>query len=726
MSPPKPTSSQYRHFHTPTVIQMEAAECGAAALCSILEYYGSYPSLEEVRTQCAVSRDGVNALNIIRAAESYGLKGVGYSFDLPELYEAPLPLIAHWNFNHFVIIEGFGRDGVYINDPASGPRKISYEDLNNSFSGVALTFTKTEEFKKRPSSDNLWKRVRSRLKLFVSPILFTILMGILAVVPVLALAALSKVFIDHVLLARFDTWEWGVVVGLICLILGGTVIQYLQAWASARFSLQLSTLLSSQFIWHILHLPLSFIFRRYPGEVASRMSLNQAVAETFVESTFGIFVSILFATVFASVMLFYDVPLALVCILLVLANVVLMSYLYRSREDAYANYRQAQGYLSALAISGLENIESIKAIGGEHQFINRYSGLYTKSLNTLQRMLKVDVILGSLSPFFMSFAFITILILGAWRIMQGYLTVGDFFALQILFKNFSDPVMSLINANQTLQLLSINTERLDDVLSYPKDTLRYQEGAENFPHLQGDVKVKNLSFGFHPLDEPFLKNIQFHVKPGSFVAIVGPSGCGKSTLVKLMGRLLNPWNGEIYYDDIPSQEFFQQGSPSSIAFVEQVPMLFTDSIERNIDLLDTSIDHTSVVAAAKDACIHEDIIQRPGGYHSSVNKLGANFSGGQCQRLEIACALARNPTLVILDEATSAVDAPREKEIFNNIRKRGCTLIVITHRMHAVRACDVIFVMNQGQIVDSGTHAELINRSSLYQQLVLAEEVRMS
>lgn len=726
---PRPKKAQYRHYRTPTIIQMEASECGAAALCMVLGYYGSYPPLEEIRTFCAVSRDGVNAYNVLRAAQEYGLQGDGYRCEIEELYEAPLPLIAFWGFNHFVVIEGFSRKHVHINDPASGPRNISYEELNQAFTGVILTFAAVKNFRKIPPQSTSWTRVWDRLKLFRLPILFSLLVGMLAIIPTLTLAALSKAFIDNVLMARFSSWEWGIMAGMSLLVVGGTLIQFLQNWISTRFSLQLSTLLSSQFMWHILHLPLLFIIRRYGGEIASRLGLNQAVADTFIEQVLGTAINIFFAIAFAVVMFFYDIPITLIGIVLVFANLFAMITLFRSRADAYANYRQIQGRLASLTVSGLENIESIKAINGEYQFLGRYGGLYTKSLNTLQQMARSDVMLGTIAPFFSSIGFLTVLFLGAWRIIQGHMTVGDFFALQILFKNFTDPVLSLVSLNPTLQLLNINTVRLDDVLSHPRETL-IPEVADNDSdqkkttgQLKGNIQVSGVSFGFNPLSDPLLKNIEFTLPPGSFTALVGPSGCGKSTLVKLIGRILKPWQGEIFFDGISYLAFSSKTLAHSIAIVEQVPMLFTDTVERNISLLDPSIDKQVLIQAAKDACIHDEILQRPGGYQLLLEKQGLNFSGGQRQRIEIACALSRQPSFIILDEATSAIDSITEKIIFQNIRQRKCTCLVITHRLHAIQDCDTILVMDQGCIVQKGTHSDLIRMPGLYQSLAQAENI---
>ncbi len=725
---PRPKRSLYRRVRTPTVIQMEATECGAAALSIIMGYYGCFLPLEDIRIMCSVSRDGSNAYKMLRAAEYYGLKAEGYSTELKDLYEVRLPVIAFWNFDHFVVIEGFSKNYVYINDPASGPRKISYEELNEAFTGVILTFNPTSSFRRSSVAKNKWwPLLWKRFKLFRAPILYTLLVGLVAIVPALALTMLSQVFVDNILIAKIYSWSWGVLIGIAVVGLLATVITFLQSWIFARLSIKLSTLLSSQFVWHTLRLPILFFLQRYGGEIASRINLNEAVGQAWVAEVLPALLNVFFAFVFAAVMFYYDVSITLIGITIVLFNLFLMRYLYRSREDAYANYRQIQGRLTSFAISGLESIESLKAVGGEYQYISRLGGIYTKSLNTFQDIARTDMILGTVAPFFNMIGSMTVLTMGAWRIIQGQLTVGEFLALQMLFGYFTGPVMNLVNINQTLQLFRVNMYRVDDVLSHPIDPLWQRSMAlkqlAHIDRLQGYIELKDVSFGYSPLDPPLLENIDLNIAPGEFVALVGPSGCGKSTLIKLIGKLLTPRSGQILLDGIPLSQYPQEVVSRSIAVVEQTPYLFDDSVQQNLSLMDPNLDQRALIQASQDACIHEDIMSRPGGYQSLIEKEGANFSGGQRQRLEIACGLYRHPSILILDEATSAVDSLTEKHIFDNIRRRGRTCLVVTHRLSSICDCDKIFVMSKGRIVQQGTHDELLQQPGLYQALVYADEV---
>ncbi len=724
---PLPDPKRYQRIKTPTVIQMEATECGAACLCIISAYYGRHLPLEEARVACSISRDGSNAYNILRAAENIGLKSEGYSLALKDLYQVPLPLIAFWNFEHFLVIEGFSKKNVYINDPASGPRRITYEELNASFTGIALTFQPSETFEKSRRENNLHADALQYLKLFKAPLLFTVLIGLLAIVPQLAMIVLSQVFVDKIVVSKVYSWAQGIMIGIALTTLLATVMTYLETWVTTRLSIQLSTLLSGRFVWHTLRLPILFYIQRYGGEVASRINLNDAVANTLVNQVLPTVVNLVFAFIFAIVMFYYDVQITLIAISTVLLNLFLMRYLYRARSDAYANYRQNVGRLTSYAIGGLESIESIKAVGGEHQFLAHYGGLYAQSLNTLQNISRSDLILGSLTPFISSLGSISVLLIGTWRILEGHLTVGEFVALQILFSNFTAPILSLVNINQTLQLLDINLNRLEDVLSHPEDPQLNQPPLDDkqiaqIEPLYGYVEVKDLTFGFGPLDPPLLNNINLSIEPGERIALVGLSGCGKSTLIKLIGGLLKPWSGEILFDKKPYLECPREVIMRSVAIVQQHSYLLDDTIQNNLSLLDPMPDQKTLLQAAQDACIHDEIMQRPGGFQSLVEKKGYNFSGGQRQRLEIACALFRQPSFLILDEATSGLDAGTEKQVLDNVRRRGCSCLIVSHRLSTSRDCDKIIVLDKGKIVQQGTHDELMQQPGLYQSLVQKED----
>lgn len=722
-----PRPSSYKRVKTPTVIQMEAVECGAASLGIILGYYGKFLTLEELRSSCSVTRDGVNALSILKAAEKYGLACDGHKLELEDLYEVPLPIIAFWDFNHFIVIEGFSKKYVYINDPASGPMRISYEELERSFTGVALLFELTPEFKKSGSPQNIFNLMYERLKNYKIPIFFTILTGIFIILPKLALPALTQVFIDNILIQGIYSWTSWFLFAMALAIVLLFILYYLQEIVLSRLMMKLSIEFSSRFLWHILYLPLSYYDQRNSGEIAYRMGLNDSTAHVITKKVAVLFIDSLSTISFGILMFYYDPLIASFGILMTLGNLALLRYLYRSRVDAYGYYQKSSAKSYAYSISSLQNIETVKATSMENKLFSRWAGYYTKTINSFQEISKRDVIAGVVPAFLENLTTIIVIGLGAWRVIEGYLTVGMLIALKILMQNFTTPIVGLVSSLQTIQLLLIDFNRIDDVLKNPVDkNLLQVEKNESYPgmgsKLKGSVDVKEMTFGYNPLADPVIKNINFSVNRGRTIALVGPSGCGKSTIAKIIGGLMVPWEGEIYFDKIPRNKLPRDLITNSLSLVEQEPFIFSASIKENLTCFETNVDDAQLIQATKDACIHDEIVSRHGGYEIVLENEGANLSGGQRQQIEIARALIKRPTVLILDEATSSIDSSTELNIFKNIKRRGCACIMIAHRLSTIRHCDEIIVIEKGEILQRGSHEYLMNTPGLYRDLNEAEK----
>lgn len=720
---------QYKRVKTPTLIQMEAVECGAACLGIILGYYGCYVPLEALRISCGVTRDGASALGIIRGSKNYGLEGHGHHRELEQLFDEPLPFIVHWGFNHFVVIEGFRKNKVYINDPAYGPRKISYSELDACFTGVILTFTQTAELKKTPAPSFFSNTFFQRIAWMKWGIASLLLIGILLVFLQLSLAGFSQVFIDYFLDGKLLNWKWyflgamGIVCGLIFLLnaLKQKVLNY--------FFVKMSLVLSTQFFWHVISLPIAFFAQRFSGEIACRMMLNDGVALAFVKIVTDGILSIFVASIFGVALFYYDTTIAVVSLSIVLFNVFIIYLLYRARQDAYACYQQEISKSNAYTIGGLRNIETIKATSSELKFFSRWAGYYAKELNTLQIMTRWDIIAGVAPILLGNVVNLTVLMLGIWRIMNGHLTIGMLVAVQILLQNFIAPVFYLMGLIQTIQLLKIDSARLEDVLKNPidPDAVDIQNifAKKNLPlkKLDGYLHVKNVSFGFNPNAPPLLYDINFSLSPGKSVALIGPTGCGKSTLARLIGGLYHPMSGEILLDETPRYELPRTMITHSLAIVEQEVALFSATVADNITLMEAYPVQSDLIRAAQDACIHEEILKRKGGYELLLEANGGNLSGGQQQRIQIARALYRNPTILILDEATSALDSVTEWEVIKNIRRRGCACLMVAHRLSTIMNCDEILVISNGTIVQRGTHLELLKQEGLYKLLVDLEKL---
>lgn len=713
---------RHRREKTPTIIQMEMAECGAVALAIVMAYYGKYVPIEELRVACGVSRSGSDAYNMVEAAKKYGLDAKGFSMDLEALYALRLPAILFWKFEHFVVLEGFGKNKVYINDPATGPRTISYDDLDQSFTGVVITLQPSANFKKSGRPQSILKSLYDRIQHVKMPFFYAFLVGIGLVIPNLAFPAFTRVFIDQVLINKVFTWQTGLIVGMSIAIIGTALLNALQGTVLNRLQARLSLRFASDSFWHMLRLPMMFYTQRHPGEIASRLALNDNISRAITGNLAITFINILFIFIYGIAILYYDVIIGLTAFAMVLLTLFFMSLAYRARSDAYARYQADQGKSISYSLGGLLDIETIKASGMDIKFFSRWVGYYTKVIQVLQTVGKKDIFLTVLFPLLNALTMLTLIGIGVWHVLQGQMTIGMFIALQILLTNFMTPVLKLVTFGQSIQLLRVDIARLDDMVQHPVDgRLLKAEPLKETSKLSGDVNIDNVTFGYSPLDTPILEEITLSLQPGKSVALVGPTGCGKSTAARLTAGLFTPWNGEILFDGKEYSKVPRQRMVNSLSLVEQETFLFNGTIKENLTLLDPSIEQTRLIQATTDACIHEDILSRRGGYDSEIKENGSNFSGGQRQRLEIARALVKNPTILIMDEATSALDSNTEATVFKNIRRRGCALLIIAHRLSAIRNCDEIIVMDKGKIVAKGTHEELLSQQGIYRDIYEVE-----
>lgn len=691
---PLPSGKFLRRVKTPTMIQIEVSECGAVALGIVLGYYGKFVPLEELRLACGVSRNGSNAYSMIEGAKNYGMEAKGYSLGLNDLYEVNLPAILFWKFNHFVVLEGFGKDCVYINDPATGPRTITYDDLNQSFTGVAIILSEGPKFQKsgkRPNALNFLNKYLEKIK---SPLLYSVLTGLCLVFPTLALPVFSQIFVDRVLIDQDLTWQGSLIVGLLLACLASGILTFLQGNILNRLQVALSVQLSQLSIWHMLRLPMLFYLQRYPGELATRIGLSESVSNILARQMTPLIINLFLAVIYGVAMFYYSFLIAFATTLLIAINLLIMSLVYRARTDAYARYRADYGRSQGYSLGGLQDIETIKGAGLEVRFFSRWAGYYTKAINTLQNVGKRDVLFSMLSQSTSGLATLILMGLGIWEIIHGQLTVGMFVALQFLQRSFMAPVLQIINFNQMLQLTTVDVLRIQDLVNYPVDSAFTQKPMKELGRkLSGSLHIDNIVFGYLPALPPIIKGFSCQLEPGKTVGIKGPTGSGKSTIAKMVAGLLTPWEGKILYDGLTKEEIPRFLFVGSIAFIEQEPFLFSESIRNNITLLDPQIPQEVVIQAAIDACIHDDIVSQMGGYDFHITEKGSNLSGGQRQRLEIARGLVKNPTIVILDEASSAIDAITETKIMKNLKRRGCAFLIISHRNSILKNCDELITI---------------------------------
>lgn len=721
--PPKP-----RRIRTPTLLQMEAAECGAASLGIVLAYYGRWVPLEELRGACGVSRDGSKASNIVRAALRYGLTLTSFRADVDKLRRLPPPLILHWNFSHFVVLEGFKGPHAQINDPATGPRKVFAEDFGRSFTGVALGFRPGETFQPGGEPPRLITALRRRLAGSRGGAWFVVLVGLGLAFPSLVFPAFTRVFVDMVLVRGLGSWLPPLLIALGLTALLTAALTALQQWHLLKLENKIAIVESSRFFRHVLRLPMDFFHQRFAGDLANRVSINDRVAQLLSRDLARNALDLMLVVFFGGLMLAYDVPLTLMGFMVVALNVLALRWVQRQRVDAHRQLLVEQGKVQGLLTSGLQLIESIKATAAESDFFTWFGGQQAKIVNLRQRLERYTQVLDTVPPLLTSLAVAAILGFGSLRVMEGALTLGQLVTFQILMLSLAAPVERLVNLGSKLQTLEGDMSRLDDVLNYlpagVESTAETPDVAPSGfnarrPRLAGHVELKGVTFGYSPLDEPLIQDLDLVLEPGSRVALVGASGSGKSTLARLLTGLYRPWKGEILLDGKPFHEVDPEVRGHSVAAVDQDIFLFSGTVRDNLTLWDSTLPFAEVIAAAQDADVHEDIVQRPGGYGTLVHEGGINFSGGQRQRLEIARVLAGRPSILVLDEATSALDSMTEQRIDQNLRRRGCTCLIIAHRLSTIRDADQIVVLDQGKVAQRGTHRELIvDTEGLYASLV--------
>lgn len=711
-----------RRAKTPTVLQMEAVECGAAALAIILGYFGRYVPLDELRVACGVSRDGSKASNIMKAARAYGLEPKGHRRELESLMKQKMPVIVHWNFNHFLVLEGFGKDKVYLNDPGSGPRTVTLKEFDEAFTGVVLSFEPGPQFRKGGERFNTVEALRKRLSGSGKALTYVIIAGLSLVIPGLLIPTFIRIFVDYYLVQQLQSWLGPLLIGMALTALLRGLLTWLREGYLLRLETKLAASMSGKFFWHVLRLPLEYYFQRFAGEVGNRVLINDQVAGLLSERLASTVLDLITIVFYAVLMFLYDPLLTGIGVAFAVLNVVALRWVSRKRVDINQRLLQESGKLVGISVSGLATIETLKAIGRESDYFARWAGYQAKVANARQQLGVFTQYLLAVPPLLMALNTAFILTIGGIRVIDGQLTVGMLVAFQSLIASFLEPVNKLVDLGTTLQDVEGGLKRLDDVLQNKQDPLLGSETpseiSRRLPKLTGHLELRNINFGYSKLAPPIIQNFNLTLRPGSRVALVGGSGSGKSTVAKLVSGLFDPWEGEILFDGKPRSQLPRSTITNSLGVVDQEIFLFEGSVRENLSLWDATVSEARLIEAARDACIHEEVASRPNAYDSPVAEEGVNFSGGQRQRLEIARALVANPALLVLDEATSALDPLTEKLIDENLRRRGCTCLIIAHRLSTIRDCDEIIVLERGQVVQRGTHEDLKNVEGTYAQLI--------
>ena len=709
----------------PVVMQMEALECGAASLTMILAYYNKWIPLELVRIDCGVSRDGSNAVNIMKAAENYGLEASGYRSEPEQLREhGVFPCIIHWNFNHFVVLCGFKGKYAYLNDPARGSIRVTMEEFDRSFTGIYLEFQPGAGFEPSGRQKSMLGYIHSRLSGETAALAFVALTTMIALFFEILNPAFSRFFMDQLLSEK--NRELLMPFTLVLIVAG--FLQILVIALNSIYRLKISSKMdasgSSSFFWKLMRMPIEFYEQRLTGDIMMRQTANAGIVDAMIGTVIPLALNLVMLLLYLIVMLRYSVVLTLVGVLTGVLDLLIMQMITVKRVNAIRVQKRDAGKQTSTAMSGIRMIETIKSCGAENGFFERWAG-YQASVNAQTvEYEKLNHKLGAVPSFLASLANASVLIIGVWMALQGQFTVGMILTFQGFMGSFMKPAADLIAARQTIQELRTDMERIEDVMEYPAEPRFKHSPLDEEPgcaKLSGEITLNQVTFGYSRLDKPLLENFSLHIKPGSCIAVVGESGCGKSTLSKLISALYLPWKGEILFDGKPISKIDHSVFSNSVAVVDQDIILFADTIENNIKMWNDSIEDYEMILAARDAQIYDDILQREGGFEGQLSEEGRDLSGGQKQRLEIARALAQEPTILIMDEATSALDAETEYEVIQAVKARGITCIMIAHRLSAIRFCDQILVLDHGKVVEQGTHDELLRKGGAYAELIASD-----
>ncbi|MEJ2229207.1 MAG: NHLP family bacteriocin export ABC transporter peptidase/permease/ATPase subunit [Alphaproteobacteria bacterium] len=721
-----PTGFKPVRVRTPTILQMEAVECGAASLAMVLAHFGRWVPLEELRVACGVSRDGSSALNIVKAARGYGLEAKGFRHEPEKLPSLSLPQVIYWKFNHFMVVEGYDRGGVQVNDPALGRRTIDWDEFDRGFTGIVLTFAPTPEFKTGGERPQVFPQIKRWLTGAGDTVAFVMVISLLMAIPGIIIPGLTKVFVDDYLIDGHTDWLRPLIVAFCVSVFTLWFLSAMQQRILVRFEMRLGVASAGKLVWHMLNLPAEFFAQRYVGDLVERVEANRRLARLISGEIGTNLVNLVSVVFFGAMMLSYDLVVGLTGVSFGLINLAVLVFVWRRQEEGNRRLAQDSGKVYAVAMDGISSIESAKASGLEGALFERFAGYQTRFLTLSQELARVSAIVSTVPSLLAALGTMAVLGIGAMRVISGHMTMGELVAFQALLMAFNLPITRLVELGGKLQAAMGDLARLDDVMHYrtvtPPSEAQCAIRASKTPKLTGLVEMRGVTFGYNKLAEPLIRDFNLPVQPGARVAIVGLSGCGKSTLVRLLSGLYVPWSGEILFDGQPINRIDPAVFGNSVSVVDQDINLFETTIRDNITLWDAAIPQKCVVDAARDAAVHDIITARPGAYNAMIREQGANFSGGERQRMEIARALATNPTILVMDEATAALDPATEKQVDDNIRRRGATCIIVAHRLSTIRDSDEIIVLEQGVAVERGKHDDLIrNKEGAYARLIAAQ-----
>ncbi len=707
---------------TNTVFQMEMTECGAASLSMLMKYHGVNIPLEQLRVDTGVSRDGCRASKILKGARKYGFKSTGKKVSLEVLLNMRPPCIIHWNFNHFLVYEGRKKDKIFLNDPAEGRRVVSKEEMDKSYTGVVLNIETTEDVVKTKGERNFLNLVTGMVNKESKSVFVLFLIGLLIAIPGALIPIFLQFFVDEVLLkgnAHMGALTLSILIGL---IISKTGYTYLRNVLLIKFQNKLSLLSTYSFVEHLFKIPIDFFQQRYAGDLVNRVENNNRICEFIAGEITETAMNVVLSVIYVVVLFAYSPTLTIFVVGILTLNLILLKRLSSRIAVSISKIQQDSSRLLGAIYSGVSIIDSIKASGVENLYVSRILGHYSKVISGQQKHGKLQMISSCIPRITKLVSEIVIIVFGANMVIHGQMTIGVIVAFIAIFHILIEPVNQIAAFIENLQMVSVDSQRVDDIMKAPVDKKFSENQKQHFDgKLEGRIRIENLKFGYISLEEPLIDGFNFNLSCGKSIALVGSSGSGKSTVAKIISGLYTPWEGAILFDEVPYNTIPNQTVNLSISTVNQEVFIFRGSIKENITMWNKSISEEDIIQAAKDAEIHEVITKKENAYEHMLDEGGRNLSGGQRQRIEIARALVNNPSVIIMDEATSALDAITERNIVNNIKRRGCSTVVVAHRISTIRDCDEIVVMDKGKIVERGSHFELMNKGGKYFEMFAHE-----
>ena len=703
----------------PFIRQMEYADCGAACLAMVLGYFGKRVDLRELRDMTGAGRDGVTALSVVTAARMYGLRVRGVRADLDDLRHLPCGSILHWEFSHFVVFERTTRKGIRVVDPARGRRVVSMADLRHAYTGVAILCEPSDGFDRdRSRVKGTWRYLRPMLRQsrnMIRVVATSLIIRLAALgLPLLTLLVVDEIVPrdDHHLLVLFAAGV-GMVIGF----------NFLSAFLRANLLLELQTRfdmgLTMGFIDHLVKLPYSFFLRRSSGDLMMRLQSNTAVRDILATSTMSAVLDGAFATLYLALLFVISPVLAVVVLVLAVLEVSVMVLSWRRNQRLMSRSLQAQADAQSYAYELLAGIETLKASGGEHRAVDHWGGLFTDQINIDLTRGRLGAAVSSVMSTLQIASPLIILMVGAFQVLAGHISLGTMLSASALGTGFLQPLGTMISSGLQLQMLGSYMQRINDVLDTPSE--QHGEHVGPAPQLSGQIRADDVSFSYGPLAPTVVSGVCLEIQPGQHIGIVGRSGSGKSTLAHLLLGLYQPTSGHIEFDGLDLGSLDAGSVRRQLGIVTQRPYVFASSVRENIALTNPELPLDVIVEAARIACVHDDIMAMPMGYDTALHDGGASVSGGQRQRIALARALVHRPPILLLDEATSELDTVTEQKIYTNLDVISSTTIVIAHRLSTIRNADLILVMDQGRIVEAGSHEQLVSRQGAYAALVHAQ-----